>query len=515
MMRTLLLLCLAAAGLTPGPAASAQDLAAPADTTTLSLNQALDLALAESYDARVVRLALIEAEQNVAAARGRFKTHVDLALDAPDYNESVQGVSQPGSLPQYTTYGSREWRAGLSITQPLPTDGSIGLSGNVYHRTDSVFDDLTDTTLESRSLFNSYRIDFAQPLLVPNQLRLSLERAQLTLDESRRNHTAAQLDIVYDVTAQFYEFLRAQRREAIARTDLARQEEAFQLAKRKFAAGLIPEVESLQMEVDFAQSRNDLLSATGAAARAADRFKLAVGLPMEAPVRVTAETTPRFYEVDPEQAVQHALTSRAEIANTRADVRRAEITVAETDARSAIKGELRAYYGLTGIGTSEDDLALRDLWSLSWDDLERRPGDKGVVFTLAVPIWDGGVNGAEVAAARAALERSEIDIEQRRRTVVLQVNAALTTLAESRARLEALARSVEVATRSLDISLKRFDNGDITSQELALDRSRLTQTSLSYLDAFIQYQLAGADLRRQTLYDFEAGRSLVATAAPD
>jgi outer membrane protein TolC len=506
MMRNLLMLCLAALA----APAFAQDGAAPADTTALTLTESLDLALAESYNARVVRLALLEAEQDVAAARGRFKTQVDLALDAPNYNESVQGVNQPGELPQYTTYGSREWRAGLALTQPLPTNGRLGLSGNVYHRTDTVYDDATSSTLESRTLFNSYRLDFTQPLLVPNTLRLSLERAQLTLDESRRNYTAAQLDLVYDVTAQFYEFLRAQRRLVIARTDLARQEEAFQLATRKYEAGLIPEVEALQMEVDLAQSRNDLLSAEGGAARAADRFKLVVGLPMDVPIRVAAETAPSFYEVDADLAIQHALAHRAEIRNTQTNVRRAEITVAETDARSAIKGELRAYYDLTGIGSSEDDLPLRDMWDLSWRDLEHRPGNKGVVFTLSVPLWDSGVNGAEVASARAALERSEIDIDQQRREVILQVNAALTALSESRARLDALARSVEVATRSLDISLQRFDNGDITSQDLALDRSRLTQASLAYLDAFIQYQLAGADLRRQTLFDFATGQPLVA-----
>ncbi len=69
---------------------------------------------------------------------------------------------------------------------------------------------------------------------------------------------------------------------------------------------------------------------------------------------------------------------------------------------------------------------------------------------------------------------------------------------------------MELAGKSLDISLQRFDNGDITSQELALDRDRLTQARMAYLDAFIGFQLAGADLRRQTLYDFEAGASLVA-----
>jgi len=505
-MNKLLLICLSALA-APCLAAAAD---APADTVSLTLAAALDLALTDGYEVRVVRLDLLQAEQDVAAARGRFKTQVGLEFDAPNYDESVQGVSVPGQLPQYTTYGSREWRAGLSLTQPLPTNGSIGLSGDVYHRTDTVYDDLTDANLESRTFFNSYRIDFAQPLLVPNALKLSLERARLALDESRREYTAARLSIVYDVTARFYEYLRAQRRLEIARTDLARQQEAFQLASRKFEAGLIPEVEALQMEVDLAQSRNDLLGAEGAVARAADRFKLDVGLPLDAALRVEAETAPRFYEVDPDLALRHALEHRAEIRNTEAGLRRAEITVAETDARSAVKGELRAYYGLTGVGSSDDDLSLRGMWDLSWDDLQQRPGNKGVAFTLSVPLWDSGVNGAEVAAARAALERSDLGIDRQRRAVVLQVNAALSNLAESRARLEALARSVEVAGRGLDISLQRFDNGDITSQDLALDRSRLTQASLAYLDAFIQYQLAGADLRRQTLWDFEAGRSLVA-----
>ncbi len=511
MMKTLLIVCLLALAAPCAAAAADAPADAPADTVALTLPEALDLALAGSYDARVVRLSLLEAEQDVAAARGRFKTQVGLAFAAPEYDESVQGISEPGQLPQYTAYGSREWRAGLTLTQPLPTNGRIGLSGDVYHRTDTVYDDLTGANLESRTFFNSYRIDFSQPLLTPNTLKLSLERARLNLDESRRNFTAAQLSLVYDVTAQFYDYLRAQRRLEIARHDLARQQDAYQLASRKFTAGLIPEVEALQMEVDLAQSRNDLLGAEGGVARAADRFKLNVGLPMDARIRVAAATVPRFYEVDPELALRHALEHRAEIRNTEAGLRRAEITVAETDARSAVKGELRAYYDLTGIGSS-DDLPLRDMWDLSWDDLRHRPGNKGVAFTLSVPIWDSGVNGAEVAAARAALERSGLDIDQRRRSVVLQVNAALSNLAESRARLDVLARSVEVATRGLDISRQRFDNGDITSQELALDRSRLTQASLAYLDAFIQYQLAGADLRRQTLWDFEGGRSLVAEA---
>ena len=48
-----------------------------------------------------------------------------------------------------------------------------------------------------------------------------------------------------------------------------------------------------------------------------------------------------------------------------------------------------------------------------------------------------------------------------------------------------------------------------TSQTLADNRDRLVQARRSYLTALVNHRLAVADLRRQTLFDFEAGASLV------
>ena len=52
--------------------------------------------------------------------------------------------------------------------------------------------------------------------------------------------------------------------------------------------------------------------------------------------------------------------------------------------------------------------------------------------------------------------------------------------------------------------LRYTNNGDITSQELALNRDRLTDAKTSYLNAYIDYRLAIADLKRKTLMDFES-----------
>lgn len=68
---------------------------------------------------------------------------------------------------------------------------------------------------------------------------------------------------------------------------------------------------------------------------------------------------------------------------------------------------------------------------------------------------------------------------------------------EAESRLEVLEKSQKLAERGYEISLARFDNGDITAQGLALDRSRLTRARGAFFDAYIDYQTAVADLKER------------------
>ena len=480
----------------------------------LTLEDAVDLALEKGYDARVYKLNLLRAEQNVKAARGRFRTRVNMTLFSPDFSENVSSVQLPEQLPIYNTFGTMRWQNQLSITQPLPTDGSISLRSNLYQVRESVFRDELDYTEKNKRFYSSFRLEFTQPLFVPNSLKLGVERANLNHEQAQREYTRTRLDVVYRVTQVFFNLYRATRSLEIARAEVRQQESSYDLARKKFEAGLIPEVEALQMEVDLARSRNDLLEAEGNLARRKDNFKLTVGLPLEEDVAVKTDFALNMFEVDEEKAIEHGLRHRAEIRQAEIDSRLAEITIAETDARSAIEGEITAYYDLTGVSDPNLDYSTStsSLISSSFTDMRRRPRNRGVRFMITVPIWDSGVNRAEVASARALLDRRELSEQEQERTVVQQIRSVIATLGETRGRLDVLKKSEEVALRGYEISRTRFDNGDITSQDLALDRDRLTRARQDYLDAYISYQLSVADLKRNTLYDWEKGRSLAGAA---
>jgi outer membrane protein TolC len=508
----------------PPESARAQGAAMPAvGPVALTLENAIDLALAESYSARGLQLDLLRSEQNAVAARGRFKTSADLDLDAPSYDQSFRDVRIPGEPSVFEQTKTLDWRAQLRVSQPLPTNGSLSLSGSMRQLQQDTFLEETDTDREDNRFFLSLRLGLTQPLFVPNDLKLGLERSELELERSQLRYTRTQLDVIYNVTDAFYDLYRARRERDIAQQTRDQQQSAYDVAHRKYEAGLIPEVESLQQEVDLATAENALLQADGTLLRAADSFRLTVGLNMNAEVVAVLGRTGlgeeiedigtvlAEYEIDEELALRHALRHRMEVRETSLNRRLAEISLAEADARRSVRGNLSAFYDISGI--SGDDLLGEDspfdLAESSWNDLRERPDNKGVSFSLSVPLWDSGVNKAEVASARATLDQRGLDEEENRRRVIQQVNSAITRLREARRRVDVLRRSEAVAERGYDISRARFENGEITSQELALDRERYTGARQSTLEAFIQLQLASADLRRQTLYDFEAGRSLV------
>jgi outer membrane protein TolC len=485
--------------------------AAAQEAVTLTLEDAIQLALEESFEARTERLTLLQAEQNLIAARGRFRTNMDLVLNSPDFSESVQAIRLPDEVPIYNTVGTLRWQSYLALNQPLPTNGNISLRSVLYQVQESVFGDELDNPEKDKRFYSSFRLQLNQPLFIPNQLKLRLERADLNHEMAQREYTRTQLDIIYRVTEAFYGLYKAERSLEIANQDMEQQQELYDLARKKFDAGLIPEVEALQMEVDLSQKRNNLLLAEGGLARTADRFNMTVGLPLERQIQVRTDLEVKFVAVDETRAVEHGMRHRAEVRQTEIDQRLAAITMEETDARSTVRADISAYYDLSGISDPflDFDTGTNQLLRSSLDDIKQRPHNRGIQLTVTVPLWDSGVNRAEVNAARAILSRRELSIEESRREVAQQIRSAITRMRESEARLEALKQSEEVAGKGYDISLARFDNGDITSADLALDRDRLTMARQNYLDAYIEYQLALADLKRQTLYDWEHDRSLV------
>jgi outer membrane protein TolC len=156
--------------------------------------------------------------------------------------------------------------------------------------------------------------------------------------------------------------------------------------------------------------------------------------------------------------------------------------------------------GVSNIGISE---TFSNSLSSSWNDLKVRPSNYQVGLTLRIPILDWGRNRSLVRAAEARQKQYYLGKEDEERGIEVEVRNLIANLQTTLTRLRLLERNLSVAERSYSITLQRYTDGDIDSQALSLERTRLNTAQRNHLDAYVNYRLQLADLMRKTFYDFE------------
>jgi outer membrane protein TolC len=481
----------------------------------LTLNESLEIALDQSYSIKSLRQSMIWAERNLWAAKAGYRTNIQTSLYAPTYDEGFKLVEVVEGTPVAKQFGSFQVRGVLDIIQPMPWlplgGGNLTFRSEAYQLdswTPSTLDPNTD--LKSNQFYTSLSAILHKPLFTINTLALNLKQAELSYERQSRVFKRSELDLVYQVTASFFRLYRLSEQYQINMENVERQEEIYQTTKKKFEAGLIAEVDAMQAEVDLIQYQNELKSSESRLKEQEAAFKQLIGMPLDADVKVITELELAPIYIDVDKAIGLALQNRSEIVEKEIDIENRRINIREINARVSVKGNLMGYYNFSGFsdpmlpfGTPTGDLAQS-----SWDVLKRTP-NRGVTFELEVPIWDWGKNRAEVDAERANLQREELTLDDLNVTIEREVRDVVRTVYEAFDRVQMLAKSKEVGEKSFDISMQRFDNGDITSTELARASDQLNTAKLSYLSAYNEYKLALADLKRKTLYDFENDRSLV------
>lgn len=468
-----------------------------AETYLLDLQKSIEIAKFQSLEMLSLKQDLKIAEYNLRSATSRFKTHIDMDLTAPDYVDEIRPFTDSTGT-YYFSNKTSTIGGSLNISQPLPTDGAFylisGLSNTSY---------LDDSENYMRV---DTRLGFRQPLHALygyNSIRSAFKIAQLNYENSQKRLKRVELNLVYNVSSSFYRLLSNQKREEIARLNLERQKEAYEIAKNKYDAGLIREVDALQMEVDLAEAQNNFDLSVIEVETAQNLFKELIGIELDDSVVISSEMNYSEVVVDAGKAVDLALQNRNEIRESEIQIEQIKLNIKEQKSYGMVRGNLNAFYNKTGVYNSPMGSALGTAVEQSFSDFQERPGSFGVEVSVNIPIIDWGENKARVQAAEANLQKSLYDQQATLRGIESEVKTLVAGVNSSLKRLQLLEKNVEVAEKSFEITRKRYSDGDIDSQALALERERLNTAYVSHLNAYIQYELNLADLMRKTFYDYK------------
>jgi outer membrane protein len=469
----------------------------------LDLESSIELAKEKSKTMLMLQQNLKKASFDLKAATSSYKTHVTMDMVIPQYTETIsQFVDTTGVT--YYPLRQNTMNGYLTISQPLPTDGSL------YIRSGAV--SLADYYAKDRLAQISSSIGLQQPIAAffgYNQLHLGLKQAKLAYDLSLKQLKRAELDLIYQVSQSFFTVLSFHERLNIARISLSNQQEAYDIAQSKYKAGLIREVDALQMEVDLSEAINNYDIAGVDYNAQSSQFKEDLGLNLRDSVIIKSDLGYNEVNVDVEKAVSLALENRLELKENEIQIELSQMEIKKRKADGRISGNILLNYNFIGVDQSKFPIPIETSFSNTWQNLNSRRGSFGVGLTLSIPIIDWGENRAKVHSAQSTLEINKIQLDAERIDIERDIRTAVNRLQSSLRRLQLLEKNVIVAEKSFDISRKRYANGDIESQAMALERDRLSTAYLSRLDSYINYKLLLSDVMRKTFFDFEKNVSMI------
>ena len=221
--------------------------------------------------------------------------------------------------------------------------------------------------------------------------------------------------------------------------------------------------------------------------------------------------------VPTEDLINDALQHRAELAETRIDLKNRDIST------RAIKNSLRpsldlfAYYGGSGLGGTQNPWNLCPSnpanqffgcspapgvtpvgYSDTLDQLVNGTApDKGMGLTLNIPIRN---RQAQALSTRSQLEyrQAEMRLQQLENQVRIEVRNAQFAVTQNRAAVESAQAGVELGKQSLDAEQKKYALGASTSTLVLQNQSALATAESNLVSAEAAYEKAQIELDRAT-----------------
>jgi outer membrane protein len=312
----------------------------------------------------------------------------------------------------------------------------------------------------------------------------NLARARADVSASRYASTAAENDVAYQVKAQFYTVVKAQKLLEVSEESLERSNKQLERAQSLFELGSVAKSDVLKAKVNVAQSELDLISARNAVEMERARLAKIMGLGLQAPLEISMDLDFEEVDVAAEQIYESALNQRPDLleARERVNSAKAGVQAARGGGYPSLFGSFNYRWRDNQFPNSTSDLEKRYTWD--------------VAMGISFPIFDGMVTRGSVGEAKAGLITRRNQMRDMELSVELDVKEALTGLEEARQKIRVSEDQVASAEESYKLAQEQYEVGLGTILELTDAQVELTTAESQRVEAITSYKTALALLDR-------------------
>ncbi len=425
--------------------------------------------------------------------RSNYNPQLRLNGTLPRYSQAFNNVEQPDGTIEFREVRQNFMDLELGLQQVIaPTGGTVSVNTSTNR-----FDNFLATGSQAQTRWSgvpvNVRID--QPIFAFNPLKWDKKIEPLLFEESKREYVEEMEEISSFVTLLFFDYLDAQVNLEIANKNLKNTEDILKIERGRYNIGTTYEDMLLQVELQVLQAKQLLAQARLDMEANSLRLKSYIGLNETTNLILIPPSTIPSFEVPVEEAIERAFQNRADALGFERRKLEADASVAQARGqRFAVN--LGASYGYNNA-------------SLYWNEIYNNPNTQALLnLNFSVPVLDWGRSKARMGQAEANKKLIEYTVEQDIINFEQEIFTQVRNFTMLEERMEITKLSDEVADKRYEISLKRYQNGNVTITDLNIAQQEKDSNRRAYIQSLREYWTAYYEMRALTLYDFENNKLL-------
>lgn len=252
-------------------------------------------------------------------------------------------------------------------------------------------------------------------------------------------------------------------------------------ARAQMQAGTKSEVDMQRSQVELQTEHQRLLSQRSDVTKEKRALARSIGLQLGGDFTLAEKLTFNpSAPADLDNALKMALSERADLKSSQAQLRAAEESLRAAHSERLPTASISGYVGVQGVNPNAGNGVFQGTASIS------------------VPMFQGGRIKAAEEQARAAIDQRQAEYQDQRGVIELDVRNAYTDFQVAADQVKVAESNRELALRTLQQSQDRFAAGVTTSVEVVQSQESLAAANRDYVSGLYAHNLSKISLARAT-----------------
>jgi outer membrane protein len=455
------------------------------DTIRLSFPEALEQARKTNPTFTRDQLSFENSEISLSTAKAnRYMPELSLDFTMPEYVSAISRETDKGQEKFYFTE-SRTLESRLELLQPLPTGGSLRITGTV----EGINQPREDANKRfSGNTFLGFQIQ--QQVFGINQSIRSYRLARESFARAEAEFANDQRNLARNVIDAYYGLVQARKQAQIDSVMSVRDSVRNAESSLRTAEDATSEVDSLKFELEAARSAFNRTKSAQDLLRARSRLNETLALPPNTVIIPDTVIRVERFTPDVEAGLAAAYANRQDFRLAQLAVENREAGLRDAHRTSPITLFVNSTIGFAGsadAGAADD--ALR--YAIGHQNRSKR-----VNLGVEIPLFDRFEERNAVARAINDLESAEISLSDQRRRLEGEVRNAAQRVNNASIQLDLAQRQVSLTERTLVIQTRRYAAGAINSAEFLIDQASAREAEIGLIDAQVEMLTAIEEWKR-------------------